>query len=152
MNAAWGGMYDYNQITISLAPHVTTDNIIKSNAFTVSFATKDNVVESDYVGIVSLSDDPKKMEKAGLNHIKSKFVNAPLFDKYPLTLECELVSLIDGTLIGNIINVSADESILTNGKVDIKKLNPIIYNPINHTYMEIGEEIAFAFKIGKKIK
>ena len=33
MNAAWGGIYDYNQITISLGGHVSTDNIRKSKAF-----------------------------------------------------------------------------------------------------------------------
>ena len=40
MNAAWGGIYDYDQVYISLAPHKTTENLEVSKAFTVSFATK----------------------------------------------------------------------------------------------------------------
>lgn len=157
MNAAWGGIYDYNQIFVSLSGHVTTDNIRKSKAFTISFATKKTVVASDYVGIVSKADVKDKIQKAGLHPHKSSKVNAPLFEEYPLTLECELVSLEGemgegGILIGKIVNMSADESILTNGKVDIKKLEPIAYNGSTHTYNLVGEEVAKAFQAGLKLK
>ena len=157
MNAAWGSIYDYNQITISLGAHVSTDNIRKNKAFTVSFATKKTVVASDFVGIVSKAKEPKKIEKAGLHPFKSEKVNAPMFEEYPLTLECELVSLDGemgegGTLIGNIINVSADESILTNGKIDVKKLEPITFDGANGKYIALGEEVAQAFLVGMKLK
>ena len=157
MNAAWGGIYDYNQITISLGGHVTTDNIRKNKAFTVSFATRKTVTQSDYVGLVSKAKEPKKIEKAGLHPIKSKKVNAPLFEEYPVTLECELVSLDGqmgegGNLIGQIVNVSVDESVLTNGKIDIKKLEPIAFDGENAKYNVIGEEVASAFKVGLKLK
>lgn len=157
MNAAWGGIYDYNQITISLGGHVTTDNIRKNKAFTVSVATKKTVVASDYVGLVSKAKEPKKIEKAGLHPFKSEKVNAPMFEEYPLTLECELVSLggemgDGGTLIGQIVNISADESILTNGKVDLKKLEPICFDSDNAKYNVIGEEVADAFRVGLKLK
>ena len=72
MNAAWGSIYDYNQITISLGSHVTTDNIRKNKEFSVSFATRKTVVASDYVGIVSKAKEPKKIEKAGLHPYKSE--------------------------------------------------------------------------------
>lgn len=157
MNAAWGGIYDYNQIFVSLGGHVTTDNIRKNKAFTISFATKKTVAVSDYVGLVSKADDKDKMKKAGLHPCKSEKVNAPMFEEYPLTLECELVSLDGemgegGILVGNIVNVSADESILTNGKIDIKKLEPISYNGATHTYNLVGEEVAKAFQVGLKLK
>ena len=157
MNAAWGGIYDYGQITISLGAHVSTDNIRKNKAFTVSFATRKTVAQSDYVGIVSKAKEPRKIEKAGLHPIKSEKVNAPLFEEYPVTLECELVSLDGnmgegGTLVGQIINVSADESVLTNGKIDIKKLEPIAFDGENAKYNVIGEEVADAFRVGLKLK
>ena len=156
MNAAWGGIYDYNQITISLGGHVTTDNIRKNKAFTVSVATKKTVTISDYVGIVSKANEPNKIQKAGLHPFKGK-VNAPLFEEYPLTLECELISLDGemgegGTLIGEIVNISVDESILTDGKIDIKKLEPICFDGSNAKYNVIGEEVAMAFKEGFKLK
>ena len=86
MNAAWGGIYDYNQITVSLGGHVTTENIRKNKAFTISVATKNTLEASDYVGLVSLKQDPHKIEKAGLHPFKSEKVNAPLFKEYPFTL------------------------------------------------------------------
>ena len=157
MNAAWGAIYDYNQITVSLGSHVTTDNIRKNKAFTISFATRKTVAQSDYVGLVSKAKEPNKIQKAGLHPYKSDKVNAPLFEEYPLTLECTLVSLDGdmgegGTLIGNIINISADESILTNGKIDIKKLEPICFDGEANKYNVVGEEVADAFKIGFTLK
>ena len=130
MNAAWGGMYDYNQVTVSLGSHVSTDNIRKSKAFTISFATKSLVSNSDYVGIVSLKDEPNKLAKAKLTPIRSTKVHAPLFKEFPVTIECNLIS-IDGemgsgaTVVGEIVNVSVDESVLTNGKIDFNKFKPI---------------------------
>ena len=157
MNAAWGGIYDYNQITVSLGAHVSTDNIRKNKAFTVSFATRKTVMQSDYVGIVSKAKEPKKIEKAGLHPFKSEKVNAPLFEEYPLTLECKLVSLDGnmgegGTLIGEIVNVSVDEFILTNDKIDVKKLEPLAFDGANGKYNVIGEEIADTFRVGLKLK
>ena len=157
MNAAWGGMFDYNQVTISLGAHVSTDNIRKSKAFTISFATKKMVEASDYVGLVSLKDEPRKLEKAGLTPYKSEKVNAPLFKEYPLTIECELES-IDGemgsgaTVVGNIINVSVDESILTDGKIDFDKFEPISFDPANNKYRVVKDVVANAFQAGSKLK
>ena len=90
MNAAWGGIYDYNQIMICLGAHQTTENIKKNKAFTVSFATVETVTASDYVGIVSQKQEPNKIAKSGLIPEKASKVNAPIFTNYPLVLECEL--------------------------------------------------------------
>ena len=157
MNAAWGGIYDYNQITISLGAHVSTDNIRKNKAFTVAFATKETVAISDYVGIVSKAKEPKKIEKAGLHPFKSEHVNAPLFEEYPLTLECKLISLDGemgegGTLIGEIVNVVVDDSVLTDDKIDVKKLEPLAFDGANGKYHVLGEEVAPAFRTGLSLK
>lgn len=157
MNAAWGGTYDYNQIMICLSKHKTTDNIKKNKAFTISFATVDTVTASDYVGIVSQNKEPDKIAKAGLKQEKASQVNAPIFTNYPLALECEVVEIINegeggGNVVGKIVNVSADESILTNGKVDYKKLRPITFDPVANKYVALGEEVADAFKEGFKLK
>lgn len=36
MNTAWGGVYDYNQVYVSLSKHKTTDNLELKKAFTLS--------------------------------------------------------------------------------------------------------------------
>ena len=154
MNAAWGGQYSPNQVMLALGAHKTTDNIRLKKAFTVSFATASQVVASDYVGIVSSNDEPNKMEKSGFTVTKSEFVDAPLINELPLTLECKLVKFNeDGKVIGEIVNVSADESILDeNGNIDPKKLEAIIFDPANAAYFKLGEKAGNAFKDGAELK
>jgi len=155
MNAAWGGIYDTNLIMVCLADeHKTTENIRKTGAFTVSFATAGTVVACDYVGIVSANDVPEKFEKAGFHATRSEFVNAPIIDELPMTVECRLLKFNeDGICIGEIVNVSADESILDeNGKIDVKKLDPIIYDSATHAYWDFGKKVGRAFCDGKNIK
>ena len=155
MNAAWGGMYDTNLVMVCLADdHKTTENIKSSGAFTLSFATVRTVCESDYVGIVSANDQPDKLKIAGLHTTKSEFVNAPLIDEMPVTVECKLQKFNeDGICIGEIVNISADEFVLDHdGKIDLKKLDPIIYESVNHNYWSFGNIVGKAFSDGKKFK
>lgn len=155
MNAAWGGIYDTNQIMLCLAhEHKTAENIKKTGAFTVSFATSATVAPCDYVGIVSANDVPDKFERAGFHASKSEFVNAPIIKELPVALECKLWKFNeDGICIGEIVNVSADESVLDeNGKIDAKLLDPIIYDSVSHAYWSFGEKVGQAFSDGKKIK
>ena len=152
MNAAWGITTDFKEITISLAEHKTTDNFNITKAFTVSMATEDYVVACDYVGIESGKKVPNKFEKAGFHATKSEYVNAPLIDELPMALECKVKSFNDGILIGEIVNVSADESVITNGKIDPKKLRPITFDPCNNTYVGLGDIVGNAFKDGMALK
>ena len=155
MNAAWGGIYDTNLVMICLADdHKTTENIKKTEAFTLSFATVETVAPCDYVGIVSANDVPNKFEKAGFHATKSEFVNAPIINELKMTVECKLVKFNeDGICIGEIVNISADEAILDeNGKIGAKKLDPIIYDSVTHAYWSFGEKVGKAFSDGKSIK
>jgi flavin reductase (DIM6/NTAB) family NADH-FMN oxidoreductase RutF len=152
MNAAWGITTDYQEITISLGDHKTTDNLAIRKAFTVSMATEDQMIPCDYVGIESGRKTPDKFAKAGFHATKSEFVDAPLIDELPMALECTVKSFEDGILIGNIVNVSADDSVITDGKVDPKKLKPITFDPCNNTYVALGEVVGKAFSDGNKLK
>lgn len=154
MNAAWGGISEEREISICVsAGHKTTKNIIKNRAFTVSVADAANVVAADYVGIASGNHDAEKIAKCGWTAEKSTFVNAPLFEELPFTLECRLISYDAEScrLVGEIVNVSADEAILTDRKVDLTKFRPITYDPMNHEYVALGETVGKAFSDGKKL-
>ena len=150
MMAAWGGQCGPNHICFNLSPHKTTENLKLKQAFTISFASKDNVVQSDYFGIVSANDVPDKVARAGFTVTKSPNVDAPIINEYPLTLECRVVSFEDGMLIGEVVNQSADESILTDGKVDLTKLKPIVFDAAGMCYRAIGDSIGQAWGSGKK--
>ena len=155
MNAAWGGMFTDEHIGICISQgHKTTKNILATKAFTVSMATAEQVVACDYVGIVSGNRERDKVAKAGFTTERSEVVNAPIIKELPMTLECEMVSYDEESchLVGRIVNVSADESILTDGKIDYAKLRPITYDPVNHHYVELGAKVGNAFSDGKKLK
>jgi len=153
MNAAWGGMADTEMIGICLGDHKTTRNIFARKAFTVSMADAKNVAAADYVGIVSGDKVANKLEKTGWHTTKSQFVDAPLIDELPMALECEFYSYDEetGLLLGKIVNVCADERILTDGKIDLNKFHPITYDPSGHGYYTLGEKVGNAFSDGKQL-
>ena len=156
MNAAWGGISDDTQLSICLSPgHKTVKNILARGAFTVSMADVSHVAACDYVGSVSAHEVPDKLEKAGLHTSPSPFVDAPLIDELPMAVECRLVSYDERScrLVGEIVNVSADECILSaDGRIDPAKLEPITFDPVNHTYIKLGEKVGQAFHEGLQLK
>lgn len=155
MTAAWGGVCDYSKISIIIdRGHKTAKNLKERQAFTVSIADENHIVQADYLGIVSGKDVKDKVEKAGLKTVKSSVVDAPVLEDFPLTLECKLISYDDKTerAIAEVINTLADESILTDGKIDLSKFNPVAYDGMNHDYVLLGKKIGNAFSDGKKLQ
>ena len=154
MNAAWGGMADYDKVMVCMSSHKTTENISITNEFTISIGDADHVVECDYVGIVSQNKEPNKMNKSGFTTKKAEFVNAPIINELPLCIECRLLKILEEDLyLAQIINVNADESILTeDGKISLDKFIPISYDPSTHGYYKVQERVGNAFSDGKKLK
>ena len=156
MNAAWGGISDDKELSLCIsAGHKTTADILAWKAFTVSMATAEQMVACDYVGVESGNQVPNKLEKAGWHTTRSEFVDAPLIDELPMAVECRLVSYDPEScrLVGEIVNVSADESVLgPDGKIDPDKLQPITFDPIHSAYRKLGEKVGDAFRDGLKLK
>lgn len=156
MNAAWGGISEDRQLSVCIsADHKTTANILSRKAFTVSMATVDQLAACDYVGIVSGNEVKNKLEKAGWHVTPSAFVDAPLIDELPMAVECRLVSYDPENcrLVGEIVNVSADESVLDEaGRIDPAKLRPITFDPVHNLYRTVGEVAGRAFHDGLRLK
>lgn len=153
MVAAWGGIANDRLISICIDKgHKTAANVMKHRAFTVSMADESHVIACDYLGMVSGKDIPDKFSKSGFHATRSDLVDAPLIDELCMCLECEMVSYEDETLIGRILDIKADESILTDGRVDVEKLNPLVYDPIAHTYRTLGPVVGRAHMDGKKLE
>ena len=158
MNAAWGGQWDAKEIMISMGAHATTENLARCPEFTVAFATRDTMVAADFVGIVSAKNDPEKMEKTGWTVQRAENVDAPVFTDFPMTLECRILRKIDESeegyyIVAEIVNVLVNEDFLAeDGKPDVEKMHLIVYDPIHHGYMLVGERIGNAFADGKKLK
>lgn len=156
MNAAWGGISEEKEITICIdSAHKTAENLQQRGAFTVSMATADYVAACDYVGITSGNQVPDKVARAGFHTTHSPLVDAPLIDELPMALECRVISYDTDTcrLVGEIVNVSADEQVLdAEGKIDPAKLRPITYDAVHHHYLMLGEKVGNAFSDGKQLK
>ena len=156
MNAAWGGIVDTDLIGITISKgHNTTKAILESKYFTVSLATKEMVVSADYVGVVSGNNDKNKFEKSNLSATKSANINAPIINELPLCFECKLESYDEKNayLLARAESMSIDEDILNEkGKVDLNKFHPILFNPLNNAYHEVGSFVDNAFSCGFKLK
>lgn len=154
MNAAWGVQSSYDTISLFISQHKTTENLLRTGAFTVSFATLDTMAISDYFGIESGAKVSNKIEKAGAHAHKSAHVDAPVIEEYPLTLECEVVSYDAATmhLVGRVVAEQADDSILTDGVVDLGKLNPITFDPALRAYRTLGPVVGKAWGEGMSLR
>ena len=156
MNVAWGGQCGYHHVALNLSlNHKTTENLKHTKAFTLSIATVDTLVISDYFGLVSGRKE-NKIEKAGVHVTRSEFVDAPVIDEYPLTLECKVIEMREALgemhVVGEVVNMQADESILDEqGKVDLGKLRSISYDSASHSYRVLGDIVGKAFKNGDKL-
>ena len=156
MNAAWGCIADYHKVAVIIAAeHKTTANILARGAFTVSMADADHVTEADYLGVVSGNDVPDKVAKAGLHAVKSEFVDAPIMEEFAMALECRLVSYDPESemMIGEIVNVSADDRVLgEDGKIDPALLRPITFDPVHNAYIALGDAVGRAFCDGLALR
>ncbi|MDE5744709.1 MAG: flavin reductase [Paramuribaculum sp.] len=158
MNAAWGGQWDYHEIFISLGSHATTDNLSRNGEFTVAFATVDTLVASDFVGVVSGRKDSDKMAKTGWQSTKAETVDAPIFDCFPMTMECRIKEKIHESetgfyMVAEILRIVCDEKYLADdGRPDVEKMELITFDPIHNGYIRLGSRAGNAFSDGLALK
>lgn len=157
MNAAWGMICAMDKIALFIdEDHKTTQNLLKSKAFTVSLADRDHMDVADFFGIASGNKMNDKFERTGYTAVKSEFVNAPVIDEFPLVMECELNEVVSNEsfycIVGKIVNTAAEEKVLSdNGKVDPAKLNALIFDQFQSSYYVSGEKAGRAWNAGAKL-
>lgn len=158
MNAAWGGQWDMTEIMISMGSHATTENLNRNGEFTIAFATEETLVAADYVGIVSGKHQHDKIEKTGWKFHKAENVNAPVFECFPMTMECRIKEKLYESetgyyIIAEIVNIVCDEKYLAeDGKPDVEKMRLITFDPVHNGYIALGTKVGNAFSDGKKLK
>ena len=157
MNAAWGTMQERNTVALNLTEtHKTVQNIKKRGAFTVSIADAAHVKEADYFGMESGNKVTDKLAKTGLTASKAETVDAPVINEFPLCLECEFIEYQQNEygcgVIGKVVNVTADERVICDGKVDMSLVDAIAFDPYTHGYYRVSERVGEAFKDGLALK
>jgi len=154
--AAWVARVNFQPPMIGVAlgtRHYTNGGIHENKAFSVNIPGADLIEKTDYCGIVT----GKTVDKAKVFDVfYGELKKAPMIRQCPLCLECRLVQTVDlpaDTLfIGEIVSAHADEGILTNGKPDIKKMNPFTLTMPDNSYWSVGEKLGQAWNAGKNLK
>lgn len=157
MNAAWGTMQSRGNVALKLTEsHKTVENIKSRKAFTVSIADADHIVEADYFGVVSGNKESKKFENSGLTATKSDIIDAPIINEFPLCMECEFIEYQSNTygcgVIGKVVRITADESVMNGDNVDIPLVNAIAFDPYTRGYYKVTERVGEAFTDGLQLK
>ncbi len=136
--------------------HKTVKNIKARGAFTVSIADAAHMVEADYFGIESGNSFVGKFARSGLTASKAETVDAPAINEFPLCLECEFIAYQDGEygygVIGKVINITADESVIVDGQINMSLVNAIAFDPYTHGYYKVTQRVGEAFKDGLNLK
>lgn len=158
MNVAWSGQWDMKEIMISMGNHQTTLNLNRCPDFTVAFATQASMAEADFVGLVSGRKEHDKISKTGWKSRKGDNVNAPVFDKFPMTLECRIKEKLNESesgyhIVAEILNIICDENYLAeDGKPDVEKMNLITFDPMHNGYIALGKRVGNAYYDGLQLE
>ncbi len=154
MNAAWGMICAMDKIALFIdEDHKTTQNILKTKAFTVALADQAHMDVADFFGIASGNKMENKFERTGYHAVKSGHVNAPIIEEFPVVMECELAEVIHTenmyAIVGKIVNVAAEEAVLDEkGKVDPERLRALTFDQFKHGYYVSGERVGKAWNAG----
>jgi len=129
----------------------TLKGIIKNRTFSLNIPSEQQVEKTDYCGLVSGAQEDKSEVFTSFH---GKLGTAPMAEECPVNIECRLFKSVDcgshQLIIGEIAEIHADRSCVTDGKPDITRIRPIIY--AQSAYWELGKQIDKAFFAGRKYR
>lgn len=156
MAVGWVSRVNFNPPMIGIAlgkNHATNEGIHKNREFSVNVPSRKSIETVDYVGLVTAKAiDKSKTFQPFYGELKF----APMIQEFPVTMECRLFQAVDlpsnTFFIGEIVGAYAHENCLTDGKPDIKKIDPFTLTMPDCNYWAVGENIGKAWSIGKSLK
>jgi flavin reductase (DIM6/NTAB) family NADH-FMN oxidoreductase RutF len=130
----------------------TAKGIQQSGQFSVSYPSVDQAVLADYCGLVhGYEEDKTSQVEVFIGALDA----APMVRQCPVSLECTLYRTVelpkDYFFIGEVAAVYAEESVLTEGRIDPQKLRPFVLTMPGNTYWALGEPVGEAWSIGKAL-
>lgn len=153
--AAWVTRVNFKppMIMVALGDHYTNAGIDANGAFSVNVPDVALMEKTDYCGIVS----GRKVDKSKLFDVfYGSLPGAPLIRECPLCMACRLNQAVklpfDTLYIGDIVDVYTEERFLTDGKPDVKKIDPFTLTMPDNRYWRVGVEAGKAWSSGKKLK
>ena len=155
MTVAWVNRFNYNPSIWGAGinkRHYTSEGLRQTRTFSINFPNADMVTKTDYCGLGS----GKKIDKSEVFEVfYGELGNAPMIKDCPLTIECEVYDMIDlptnYLVLGKVIAAYTEERYLTEEKLDLKKMKPVLLTMPDNRYWTTGEYLAKAWDEGKKI-
>ena len=97
-----------------------------------------------------------KFARSGLTASKAETVDAPVINEFPICLECKFIEYQNNVygcgVIGRVVNVTADEHVMVNGRIDMSLVDAIAFDPYTHGYYKVTGRVGEAFKDGLNLK
>ncbi|RJQ54817.1 MAG: flavin reductase family protein [Nitrospiraceae bacterium] len=133
--------------------HASSSAILSTGEFSINVPSADMVAVTDYTGIVS----GKKVDKSKLFDVfYGELKSAPMIANCPVNLECKVSQRVELPtnyfFIAEIMNIYTEDRFLTDGKPDVKKINPFVLTMPDNRYWSIGECIGKAWHEGISIR
>jgi flavin reductase (DIM6/NTAB) family NADH-FMN oxidoreductase RutF len=147
------GIMGWNSVSLAMGKtHFTNAGVRENRSFSINIPSRDLVRETDYCGLVS----GRKVDKSTLFHnFYGKLGTAPMIRECPVNMECRLMKTVDfpshDIFIGEIVNTYCDVTVLTEGIVDIRKVNPLLFAMNDRSYYSLGDRVAKAWDVGKEL-
>lgn len=156
LTIAWFSMVNPDPPYLAVAmskSHYTNGGVRENKTFSVNIPSAEMAEAADYCGLVS----GRKVDKSGVfETFYGKLETAPMIRECPLNFECQLVQTVDlpgeELFIGEIVASYCEESLLTDGSPDMKKINPFVLLMPDRQYVALGREVGPAWRMGKKLK
>jgi flavin reductase (DIM6/NTAB) family NADH-FMN oxidoreductase RutF len=146
------GIIDMDLLSISMnKQHYSNQGIKEHRTLSINFPSADMVTQTDYAGMVSGA----KYDKSQLfESFTGSLKGAPLIKEAPLVMECEVVDILDrpnyDVFLVKPVNTYCDEAVLTDGKIDFAKVNPILFDMPRRKYWRVGEAFADSWSVGQQ--
>lgn len=133
--------------------HYTNQGIRDNGTFSVCLPSEDLMVETDYCGIMT----GKKTDKAAIFDVfYGELKTAPMISQCPVCMECSLERVVDfpnhDVFVGQVVQTHAQEGVLTEGRVDIAKVRPLLFDMTSKMYWGLGSELGKCWNVGKQLK
>jgi flavin reductase (DIM6/NTAB) family NADH-FMN oxidoreductase RutF len=133
--------------------HYTPEGIRENRTFSVNFPGADMVDKTDYCGLVS----GRRTDKSNVFQVFfGELETAPMIKESTLCLECRVVDIYElptnNLFMGEIVAAFSEERYLTDGKLDVQKMNPLVLTMPDNNYWTLGAHAGKAWSAGKKLK
>jgi flavin reductase (DIM6/NTAB) family NADH-FMN oxidoreductase RutF len=147
------GIMEMTSISLGMnKSHYTNQGIKENKTFSVNIPSAKLVKETDYCGLVSGKNEDKT---AMFTTYYGALKTAPMIEQCCINMECDLIRAVDfpnhDVFIGRIAETYCDEQVMTDGVVDLNKVQPLLFAMNDRSYWRIGARLAKAWDVGKEL-